>query len=81
MEDLHCEIPPVREEVEMIRLMGTEVWALTLHDENLDSESLQKAKLELQEELGIPVVHPLKDGVDIILDEIQSHIGWGGEGP
>ena len=20
-------------------------------------------------------------GVDIILDEIQSHIGWGGEGP
>ena len=40
----------------MIRLMGSEVWALTLHDENLDSESLQKAKNGTAEtSFGIPV--------------------------
>lgn len=73
-EAVHCEIPPVREEVEMIRLMGSEVWALTLHDENLDHEALERAKAALQDELGIPVVHPLTDGVDLVVDEIQSRM-------
>jgi uncharacterized NAD-dependent epimerase/dehydratase family protein len=74
LEDLRCEIPPVQEEIEMIRLMGTEVWALTLHDENLDRESAYAIQQDLRNRLGVPVVFPLWEGVDAVVDEIQKRL-------
>lgn len=75
LEELGCEIPPVQEEIEMIRLMGVEVWALTLHDEGLDPNTGQRVRDELAEELGIPVVFPLRDGVEAVVDEIERRLG------
>ena len=74
LEALRCEIPPVQEEIEMIRLMGTEVWALTLNDENLDRDRGRDLQQQLAEELGIPVVFPLWDGVERILDTIEANL-------
>ena len=74
LEELGCEIPPVQEEIEMIRLMGVEVWALTLHDENLDAESGRVIQRRLASELEIPVVFPLLDGVDEVADEILRRL-------
>jgi len=74
LEELGCEIPPVREEIEMIRLMGVDVWALTLHDENLDDASRRTIQKQLADELDIPVVLPLADGVTEVVDEIMCRL-------
>lgn len=78
LEELGCEIPPVEEEIEMIRLMGSEVWALTLNDEDLDKESADAMQQKLQNQLGIPVVYPLWEGVDAVVDEIQQRLALKG---
>jgi len=78
LEELGCEIPPVQEEIEMIRLMGVDVWALTLHDENLDAESGQTLQRRLSAELEIPVVLPLTDGVNEVVDEILRRLDLSG---
>jgi len=74
LEELGCEIPPVHEEIEMIRLMGVNVWALTLHDENLDEESGRQIQKRLAGELNIPVVFPLRDGVGDVVNEIVNRL-------
>lgn len=78
LETLACEIPPVNEEIEMIRLMGTDVWALTLNDENLDRRRGQLVRDRLASDLGIPVVFPLWEGVDSVIDEIEKRLGDSG---
>jgi uncharacterized NAD-dependent epimerase/dehydratase family protein len=70
LEELGCEIPPIEEEIEMIRLMGVDVWALTLHDENLDAKSGRQIQEQLTRELEIPVVFPLWDGVEEVVNQI-----------
>jgi uncharacterized NAD-dependent epimerase/dehydratase family protein len=55
-------IPPVREDVELIRLLGAEVWAVTLHGDGLDESRLERARSELARELALPVLLPLRDG-------------------
>lgn len=74
LEDLGCQIPPIEEEIEMIRLMGVDVWALGLHTENLDEIEARAVQRRLSSELGIPVVLPLTDGVGPIVEEIERRI-------
>ncbi len=74
LEDLGCEIPPITEEIEMIRLLGAQVWALTLHTENLEENTRAATRDHLHRELGIPVVLPLTDGVAPVVDEILRRI-------
>ena len=81
LEDLHCKIPPVHEEIEMIRLMGAPVWALTLMGENLDRETGPRVQKRLAKELGLPVVFPLWDGVDSVVDVITQQLGLGKTSP
>lgn len=81
LEELGCEIPPVREEIEIIRLMGVDVWALTLHTENLDEESARSTQQQLEAELDLPVVLPLTDGLGRVVDEISRRLGWQGDSP
>ena len=74
LEELEYEIPPVQEEIEMIRLMGVDVWALTLHDENLDEMSGRQIQEQLSRELDMPIVFPLRDSVETVVDEIQLRL-------
>ena len=78
LERHRCEIPPVEEEIEMIRLMGAEVWALTLNDENLDEDSGRQVQQRLEEELKIPALFPLWDGVDRVVEEILTRVSQKG---
>ena len=74
LEELACRIPPVSEEIEMIRLMGAEVIAVTLNHENLDESQLRSEQKRLQEELKIPVLHPLWDELSVIVDSIHQRL-------
>ena len=77
LDRVGCVIPPVAEEIDMIRLMGSEVWALTLNDEGLGAEEAPKVQRQLADELRIPVVLPLRDGVEVIVDELERRLGNG----
>lgn len=73
-EEIGCQIPDIQTEMELIRLYGSEVLAITLNEEHQTEEEMQAHQNELEERLGIPVVRPLKEGVERLLPIINSYI-------
>ncbi|RMH19768.1 MAG: DUF1611 domain-containing protein [Acidobacteria bacterium] len=77
LEELGCRIPPVADEVELIGRYGAEVVALTLNDQGLDAGAAEEARARLAAELELPVVYPLRDGVEPVVDALVSKLGLG----
>jgi uncharacterized NAD-dependent epimerase/dehydratase family protein len=67
-------IPPVAEEIELIRLLGSEVWAVTLHEDGLTPGEARDHRDRLRGELGLPVVLPLQEGVGEIVQRFRQHL-------
>ncbi len=65
-EELGCEIPPLADEIELLRHYEAEVLGVTLHTEGL----APGAARALETELGLPVVLPLTEGVGRIVDRL-----------
>ncbi len=61
-EELGCVIPPIAEEIELLRYYQAEVVAVTLNQSGLATNAVAPACAALERELGIPVVAPLRDG-------------------
>lgn len=57
-------IPPIEEEIELIRLLGARTLALALNGRGMTPEALRASRADLERALGIPVALPLEDGVD-----------------
>ena len=77
-EDFGCAIPPVEEEIELIRLLGSEVWAVTLFTKGMTPDEARTAQAHLAESLNLPVMLPLEDGVDELVEVVRGRIGvWG----
>ncbi|HSS44336.1 MAG TPA: DUF1611 domain-containing protein [Thermoanaerobaculia bacterium] len=70
-------IPPVAEEIELIRLLGARTLALTLNGEGLAREQLELEREKLQGELQIPVALPLEEGVESLVPVLRSFIRSG----
>ncbi len=73
-EDFDCVIPPVEEEIELIRLLGAEVWAITLFTRGMTDTQSVAAACQIEEQCGVPVVRTLEDGVDRVVDEIYARV-------
>lgn len=73
-EEMGCRIPVLETEIELIKLYGSEVLAICLNEENQTEEEMQKHQSELSERLGIPVIRPLKEGVDRLLPVIKKYL-------
>ena len=77
---LGCRLPPLAEEIELIRLLGSPVWAVTLNDQGLAADELETTRARLEDELGLPVVHPLAGGMARLVDVVRGHLvpagGW-----
>ncbi len=73
-EEMGCRIPALETEIELIKLYGSEVLAICLNEENQTEEEMQKHQSELCERLGIPVIRPLKEGVDRLLPVIKKYL-------
>ena len=71
-EALGCKLPPVAEEIALVRMLGTEVWAVTLFTRGMSTEEARAAQTALESELGIPVVLPLENGVARIADIVRA---------
>ncbi|MEM6359605.1 MAG: DUF1611 domain-containing protein [Bacteroidota bacterium] len=70
LESYGKKIPPLEEEIELIKMLGTRTVAVTLNTQNLDTAEAQSTKLRIEEEIGLPVIAPLYDGVEVIVQSL-----------
>lgn len=68
-------VPDVKEEIELIRFYGAQTLAVTLKEENWDDRKMKQYQADLGKHLGIPVVRPLKEGVERLLPVVREYIG------
>jgi uncharacterized NAD-dependent epimerase/dehydratase family protein len=73
-EEEALRIPSVAEEIELIRLLGARVLALTLNGQGLSPKELRDARARLERELSLPVALPLEDGVDAVIPAIREFL-------
>jgi uncharacterized NAD-dependent epimerase/dehydratase family protein len=73
-EEEGYRIPPVAEEIELIRLLGARTVALALNGEGLTTEELQASRRALERELQIPAALPLEEGVDALVTVILGFL-------
>ncbi len=74
LEDIAWPIPPIGEEISLIRLLGAEVWAVTLTETGLSRSQAEQAREHLARELGLPVVLPLSDGVSELVTIVSERL-------
>ncbi|MVM29962.1 DUF1611 domain-containing protein [Spirosoma sp. HMF4905] len=65
-------IPPVETEINLIKAYGSTVIALALNTEGCSREDAFAYQKQYAEQLGIPVLLPLEEGVDSIVPVIQT---------
>ena len=74
-EHLNCVFPPVEEEIELIRFYGARTLAVALKEEDWGDAKMKSYQKELSDKLSIPVVRPLKEGVEKLLPSVREFIG------
>ncbi|MBK8100711.1 MAG: DUF1611 domain-containing protein [Planctomycetes bacterium] len=67
-------IPPVPDEIELLRHYGTRVLGLTLNHENLTAAQRSSAQQELEASTGLPAVWPLLEGADRLVPAIRQFV-------
>jgi uncharacterized NAD-dependent epimerase/dehydratase family protein len=73
-EDEGLRIPPVAEEIALIRLLGARTLGVALNGEGLTREALGASRAALERELEIPVVLPLEEGVDSLVPALRAFL-------
>ncbi len=73
-EEQGCRIPPVEEEIELVRLLGARTLALALNGESLTAEELREKRRDLERRLGIPAALPLEEGVDSLVPVVRDYL-------
>lgn len=65
-------IHSVASEIELIKMYGSAVIALALNTENCSAEEARQFQKQYEEELKLPVVLPLQEGMEKIIPAIRS---------
>ncbi len=68
-------IPSVESEIALYALYGAEVLAVTLNEEGMKDEAIEKYRRELEDKLGIPVIRPLKEGMGRLVPVVKDYMG------
>jgi uncharacterized NAD-dependent epimerase/dehydratase family protein len=76
-ESLGLRIPSVASEIELIAMYGAKVIAVTLNEEHADDTQMRAHQAQLGDELGIPVVRPLVDGLTALVPSMRDFIEQG----
>jgi uncharacterized NAD-dependent epimerase/dehydratase family protein len=77
LEELGCVLPAVEDEIELIKMYGARTLAVVLNGDGADAESLIGYQKELSEKLSIPVIRPLREGVEALLPVIRKFMQSG----
>ena len=67
-------IPPIDEEIELVRLLGARTLALALNGKGMTPEALREARAALEQSLRIPVALPLEEGVASLVPVLQNFV-------
>ena len=73
-ESLAAKVAPLAEELELIRILGAEVWAIGLHEEDLSEEQAGETAERLERELRVAVTRPLRDGADRLAQIVAERV-------
>lgn len=73
--DWNVPIPPIETEIELYKLFGATVLAVTLNEEYMSEEEAQTYQKEKEAALGIPVIRPLKEGMERLLPVVRAYMG------
>ncbi|HTR03409.1 MAG TPA: DUF1611 domain-containing protein [Thermoanaerobaculia bacterium] len=74
LEEFGLRIPPVADEIELIRRYGSRTLAVTLNGEGMAPEALRAEQQRLRWRLGIPVVRPLEEGVGELIPVVREFL-------
>jgi uncharacterized NAD-dependent epimerase/dehydratase family protein len=73
-EQEELRIPPVSEEIALVRLLGAETLGLALNGERLSRAELERARETLEQELDLPVCLPLEEGVGHLVPALREFV-------
>lgn len=73
-EEEGFRIPPIEEEIELIRLLGARTLALALNGKGMTPEELRKSAATFERSLRIPVALPLEEGVGSLVPVLESFV-------
>ena len=73
-ESLGCTLPPIDEEIALVRLLGAPVWAVSLYTGGLSYDEAKTEQASLQRQLNLPVVLPLEEGADSLAALLQEKL-------
>jgi len=74
MEYYPAYIPDPKDEIALIRIYGAPTVALTINTSKMKTEDARIFAKQYEEQLGIPVVLPLEDGVDRLVPVFEQMI-------
>jgi len=67
-------IPPLAEEIELLRLLGARTIGVALNGKGLTPGLLREERARLERELSLPVALPLEEGVDSLLPAVREFV-------
>ncbi len=74
MEYYPAYIPALKDEISLIKIYGAPTVAITINTANMTTLEARNAASRYQEELGIPAILPLEDGVDSLVPIFEKMI-------
>lgn len=73
-EHLGHEIPSLTSELELIRMYGSRVLAISINHEGLDEASRREAQARIERETGLVAFDPLLDGCERAMPALMAHL-------
>ncbi len=73
-EEEQIAIRPLVEEIEMLRLLGSEVWALCIHEEGMAVGESQSHAKRMAAEYGLPTFLPMQGELDGLARLVQEKL-------
>jgi uncharacterized NAD-dependent epimerase/dehydratase family protein len=71
----HHPLHPIERQIEAVQILSDKpVVALTINHENLDPEATRKACRELESQTGLPVLDPLRDGAERLVEVLRPYL-------
>jgi uncharacterized NAD-dependent epimerase/dehydratase family protein len=67
-------IPPLPEELELIRLYGAETLAIALNTQRLDAKAIVRQRAAIERETGLPTFVPVGGRLDGLVDRIVERV-------
>jgi uncharacterized NAD-dependent epimerase/dehydratase family protein len=74
LEKLGLKIPPLADEIALLRAYGARTLAVALNGEGMSAEGLRAERNRLERDLAIPVVLPIEDGPDRLVPVVRSFL-------